>query len=159
MASDSIRFILFLLLGTFCFSQNIEAYAQIHCPRLTYAEVPFYPPVPWGMHFGGVVEIQIKIENGTIRDAQLKRATIEPQDGDKDKYTKAAEDKLLPYLTTPSLNNLKIWRFVPEQQGKFVVTFIYRLEGEETLEPETPKVELELPIIRVTARPFKPTRS
>jgi hypothetical protein len=132
----------------------------MHFPRLVYAEVPFYPPVAWGMRFGGVVEIQIKVENGAIYEAQVKEASMEPQLGSKDRYSKAAVDKLLPYLTAPSLSNIKTWRFAPyEQGGIFVVTFIYQLEGDETIELETPKIELALPIIRVIARPFKPTSS
>lgn len=132
----------------------------MHFPRLIYAEVPLYPPVPWRLRFGGIIEIQIKVENGAICEAQVKEATMEPQLGRKDRYSKAAVDKLLPYLTVPSLSNIKTWRFSPyEQGGTFVVTFIYQLEGEETIELETPKIELALPIIKVIARPFKPTSS
>jgi hypothetical protein len=41
-----------------------------------------------------------------------------------------------------------------------VVTFVYKLEGEETLMPENAKVELDLPLmVKVTAKPFRPTHS
>jgi hypothetical protein len=131
----------------------------IHYPMLLHADIPLYPPVPWSVRFGGMVEIQAVVEDGIIKHTQLKRAMIEPQ-LDTKKFTKASEDKLLPYLVTPSLENLKTWKFAPEEKGSFVVTFVYKLEGEETLMPENAKVELDLPLmVKVTAKPFRPTHS
>jgi len=40
------------------------------------------------------------------------------------------------------------------------VTYVYQIEGEQTSLPENPKVELDLPrLVKVTAKPFKPTCS
>ncbi len=38
--------------------------------------------------------------------------------------------------------------------------YVYQIEGEQTSLPENPKVELDLPrLVKVTAKPFKPTCS
>jgi hypothetical protein len=160
MVGNLIKLISFLSLTVLCFGQGHENSNNTHYPRLLSADVPFYPPVAWSMRFGGTVEIQVTVENGVVKNAQLKTSKIEPQAGSDIKYTKAAEDKLMPYLTDPSLNIVKNWKFVSGENGNFLATFIYVLEGEETLVPENPKVEMKLPtLIKVSARPFRPTHS
>jgi hypothetical protein len=67
------------------------------------------------------------------------------------------EDKLLPHIVLPSLDNLKTWKFLPEVQQTCAVTFIYRIEGDETSQPENPRVELDWPRIKITVKPFKLT--
>ena len=57
-----------------------------------------------------------------------------------------------------SLDNLKSWRFVKEKALTFTITYVYRIEGNETPLPENPRVELDLPwFVRVTTKPSKPT--
>jgi len=113
-----------------------------HYPTLVYAEVPLYPPLALTAHISGTVEIEITVENGTVILAQVKSSGF-PGDA---------------ALTNPSLGNIQKWKFRPEPRTTFLVTFIYEIRGEQTDLPENPKVELDLPkLVRVTARPFKPT--
>ena len=66
--------------------------------------------------------------------------------------------ELLDYLSVPSLENVRTWRFVPEGRTTFVVTYNYHIQGTETSFPENPTVLLDLPrSISVSVRPFKPT--
>jgi hypothetical protein len=70
------------------------------------------------------------------------------------------QSRFLPYLAVPSVENVRTWRFVPEKRATFIVKYMYRIEGEETLVPENPRVELDLPsLVTVIAKPFKPTCS
>jgi len=132
--------------------------AEDHYPQLTRAEVPMYPPIARAAHITGTVQIQVVVEKGAVTDAQVKSVVIESHNGSvlNDEGTK----KVGPYLSNPSLANLKTWQFQPEGRATFVVRYVFQIQGQETSLPENPKVELELPLfVKVTARPFKPTCS
>lgn len=130
-------------------------------PRLLHAELPLYPPLARSAHITGKVEIEVTVEKGSVVDAQVKSAKIQIADPQNrtvyDSHAKAAASR---YLTDPSLANIKSWQFVPGGRSIFLVTYTYDIEGKETALPENPKVELDLPrVVKVTARPFKPTCS
>ncbi|MGD0227408.1 MAG: hypothetical protein ABSF71_34240 [Terriglobia bacterium] len=132
-----------------------------HYPNLIHAELPLYPPLAWTAHITGSVEIQITVDKGSVVDAQVKSIDIQVIGPDNpprnDLRTKLA---VSPSLSNPTLANVKTWQFQPEGRTTFLVKYVYRIEGEETTLPENPKVELELPrLVKVTARPFKPTCS
>jgi hypothetical protein len=156
-----IRTIVLLVLTASAFGQSAPgAPSAEHHPVLTHAEVPLYPPVAWAAHFGGTVEIQVTVENGVVVDAQVKSGMIEAEIASNRDATSASQSKLLPYLSAPSLANVKTWQFGAEQRTSFLVTYAYRIEGTETPLPENPKVELDLPrLVRVTVKPFKPSCS
>jgi len=130
--------------------------ASAHYPRLTHADVPFYPPAAWSAHFGGTVEIEVTVEDGKVINAELKGGKMEGASSKVNPDNRG----LLDYLSVPSLENVKTWRFVPEGRTAFVVTYTYRLQGTETSSPENPTVLLDLPhSITVSVRPFRPTTS
>jgi hypothetical protein len=130
-------------------------------PRLIHAELPLYPPAAWSAHLGGTIEIDVTVEKGTVVEAQVKHGLIETQTGDEKRALKQVEQaKLLPYLSLPSVANVKTWRFEPEGRITFVVTYVYKIAGEQTPLPENPKIEVDLPrVVKVTVRPFKPSCS
>jgi len=132
---------------------------ETHYPNLFSAELPLYPPIAQSAHIAGTVEIQVTVENGSVVDTQVRSAEIQILGPDhppkNDAATKLAAS---PYLVNPSLANVKTWRFQPEARSTFVVKYVYRIEGDQTPLPENPIVELTLPlVVKVTARPFKPT--
>lgn len=108
---------------------------------MSRAELPLYPPLARTAHITGTVEIQVIVEDGLVVEAQVKSR------GSR-------------FLSDPALANVKTWRFYVGDRATFLVTYIFRIEGEETALPENPRVELDLPLmVKVTARPFKPTCS
>lgn len=110
-------------------------------PKLIQAELPLYPPIAQAAHIAGAVEIQVTVEKGAVVDAQVKSQSS-------------------PYLSNPSVANVKTWQFQPGDRTTFLVKYVYRIEGEQTSVPENPKVELDLPsLVTVTAKPLKPTCS
>jgi hypothetical protein len=120
--------------------------------------MPFYPAAAWTAHFGGSVEIEITVDQGVVVDARVKHGKIEAAAPGETEAMRGNEPTLLPYLAVPSVENVKTWRFQPEARTTFLVTYVYKIEGTETLQPENPRVELDLPrFVRVTTRPFKPT--
>lgn len=127
-------------------------------PRLIQAELPLYPPAAWSAHLGGTIEIEVTVEKGTVAEAHVKRGTIETQVGDKRNALEGEERvKLLPYLSLPSVANVKTWQFETGERITFVVTYVYTITGKQTPLPENPKVEIEVPrIVKVTVRPFRP---
>jgi hypothetical protein len=140
-----IRFLAFLLFASSAFGQSSTAGAPdsgvTHYPKLIHAELPLYPAIAWTAHISGTVEIQVTVERGAVVDAQLKSGSN-------------------PYLSNPSITNVKSWQFQSEDRTAFLVTYVYKIEGEETQLPENPKIELDLPhLVKVTARPFKPSCS
>lgn len=146
------------------FSQNLPdapSDSTIHYPNLVHAELPLYPPIAWSAHIAGSVEIKVTVEKGSVVDAQVKSVEIHILGPDhppkNDSRTKSAVSS---YLLDPSLANVKTWQFQPRRRTTFVVKYVYRIEGKQTLRPENPKIELDLPtIVRITARPFEPTIS
>jgi len=128
--------------------------SDVHYPQIIHADVPLYPPVAWSAHFGGAVEMEVTITGGKVVNAQAKRVTVAaPSAKESPENSKLAE-----YLSVPSIENVKTWRFDTEERLTFAVTYTYRIEGTETLVPENPTVVLDLPLsVAVTARPFKPT--
>ena len=149
-------------LATFGVSQNVQRPMHsegTHYPRLIHAELPLYPPLARTAHISGKVKIEVTIEKGSVVDSHVKSAEIQisdPQGGAVyDSKAKAAASR---YLSNPSLENLRTWRFESEARATFIVTYTYEIEGEQTPLPENPRVELDLPrLIKITARPFKPT--
>lgn len=138
------RLLVFLLFAGSAFGQSAvktPLSSAAHYPKLTHADLPLYPAIAWTAHISGTVEIQVTVERGAVVDAQLK------SNGS-------------PYLSNPSLENVKSWQFQSEDRATFLVTYVYKIEGKETKLPENPKIELDLPsVVRVTARPFKPSCS
>jgi hypothetical protein len=129
-------------------------------PNVIQAELPLYPPLTSTLRISGTVKIEVTVEKGKIVEAQVKSAEIKFSDPQKDAlYDADAKRKMASrFLSDPSLANLKTWQFRPEDRATFLVTYLYEIEGEETPLPENPKVELDLPrLVKVTARPFKPT--
>jgi len=160
-AGGLMRFIFAVLFIGCLIPTSFGALQQpVHCPQLLQADIPLYPPVAWSAHFGGTVEIEVHVANGRVTQPRVIHFSIIPMGGsNKKEFTEAEIDKLQPYLTFPTLENLKSWRFQPEERAVFVVKFTYKIEGDETQVPENPRVDWELPSIKVIARPFKPTRS
>jgi|SRR5579859_218094 len=112
-----------------------------HYPNLIHAELPLYPPLARTAHIVGTVELQVTVERGAVTDAQVKSSSS-------------------PFLSNPAIANVKTWQFQPEDRTVFLVTFVYQIKGKQTALPESPKIEMDLPrIVKVTAKPFKPTCS
>lgn len=117
-----------------------------------------YPPLARTAHISGTVEIQVVVEKGTVADAQVKSVVLASWNGPE--LNDDGKKKVGRLLSEPALANLKTWKFQTEDRAEFLVTYAYRIEGEETNQPENAKVELDPPIlVRITVRPFKPTSS
>jgi len=152
------------LLAAAALGQNLQQPVSsegTHYPRLLHAELPLYPPLARSAHISGKVEIEVTVEKGSVVDAQVKSADIQITDPqNRATYDSQAKATASRYLSDPSLANLKTWQFELGEHSTFLVTYIYEIEGKETPLPENPKVELDLPrLVKVTARPFKPTCS
>ena len=157
--------IAFLLLWlTTALGQNsVEARSAgaVPYPRLIHAELPLYPSAAWSAHLSGTIEIDVTVEKGAVVEAQVKHGIVETQvGGERGAVKEEQQAKLLSYLSLPSVANVKTWQFQPEERSTFTVTYVYKIEGEQTPLPENPKIELDLPrVVKVTVRPFKPSCS
>jgi len=147
-----------VILAAFAWSQTAlspTANDDIHYPQLIRAELPVYPPIARTAHITGTVKVQVVVEKGGVADAQVKSVVIVSTNGPG--LTEEGQKKVGPILSNPSLANIKTWQFQAEDRTTFVVTYVYKIEGQETLLPENPKVVLDLPLVKITSRPFKPT--
>jgi hypothetical protein len=150
----------FFLLAASAFGQSTADTPATHYPNLIHAEVPLYPPIAQAAHITGTVEIQVVVEKGAVVDAQVKSVILDPDPSHHVVLNDEGKKKVGLYLSNPSLANVKTWQFQPEDRTTFLVTYVYKIEGEETPLSEAPKVELDLPrLVKVTARPFRPTCS
>jgi hypothetical protein len=106
--------------------------------------LPVYPPIAKAAHITGKVTVRV-----TIKDGLVAQTDVLPQpDGTSGKR----------FLETPTVENLKTWRFAADVTGTFTVTFTYEISGKESEDLTNPRVEM-LPSLdlRITARPVKPT--
>lgn len=107
-----------------------------------HAEVPLYPPAAKLAHLSGTVRVQVTVKDGAVVNTEL------------------VESSAHAALVNATTENLKTWRFWPNTNATFVVTYIYILEKDEAPFPENPRIEMQLPrLVKITARPTKPTCS
>jgi hypothetical protein len=113
-------------------------------PILQGATRPMYPPIAKAAHVTGKVVVRVTVKDGLVVQTEvLSKPAI------------GAGGRL---LESPTLENLKTWRFAVDVTGAFTVTYTYEISGTETEEPTNAKVEM-LPSldVKITARPVKPT--
>ena len=120
-------------------------------PRLVAADLPRYPPIAEAAHITGWLKIQVTVEKGRVIGTKVLGAETKARGQDSVSTIGA------PWLVSPTLENLKSWRFSSDVNGAFVVKFTYSFAGTETDQPTNPTVEV-LPSldVNVIARPVKP---
>jgi hypothetical protein len=113
-------------------------------PVLQGAALPMYPPIAKAAHVSGKLILRATVKDGlVVKTDVLSKADV------------AAGQR---YLESPTVENLKRWRFAADVNGVFTVTYTYAISGPETAEPTNAKVTI-LPSldVEITARPVKPT--
>jgi len=138
-------------------SPKPSAAEEVHYPQVTHADVPLYPPIARAAHITGTVEIQIVVEKGAVVDAKLKAVAIDASINGA-MLNDEGKKKVGPYLSSSALANVKTWQFDSSDRTTFAVKYVYCIAGEATSLPESPTVELDLPLlVKVTSRPLKPS--
>ena len=137
-----IRALLGLILAVPAFGQTTATAAAP--PILQGAVLPMYPPIAKAAHITGKVVVRVTVKDGLIVQTEV--------------LSKPAVGAGGRLLESPTLENLKTWRFAADVTGSFTVTYTYEISGTETDEPTNAKVEM-LPSldVKITARPVKPT--
>ena len=104
--------------------------------RLEHAEVPIYPQLARTARIFGTVEVQVTVKDGKVVNAEVKSGP--------------------PVLAKATVENIQSWRFYPLVNATFTTKFIYQLETKEALDPQNPRVELQLPLLaKITAVPVQ----
>lgn len=112
-------------------SQKAELHRDL---RLERAEVPSYPQLARTARIFGTVEIQVTVKNGRVVNTTVESGP--------------------PVLARATVENIQTWRFYHLVNATFTTRFIYRIETKEPIDPQNPKVELELPtLVKITAVP------
>jgi len=107
-----------------------------HYPLISHADLPLYPPLARALNLTGTVEIQLVIAKGIVTGAQVKSVAIDCHNCAP--LTDEGKEKVANYLSLPSLDNIKNWRFDSEENGTFVLEYVYRIQGAETERSKTP---------------------
>jgi hypothetical protein len=113
-------------------------------PILQGAALPVYPPIAKAARVTGKVLVRV-----TVKDGAVVQTAVLSKPGDASRQR---------FLETPTVENLKTWRFAADVSGTFNVTYTYEISGKESDDLTNPKVEM-LPSldVKITARPVKPT--
>ncbi len=113
-------------------------------PILLGSTLPMYPPIAKAAHVTGKVVVRVIVRDGLV----VKTEIVSVNDGRSGQR----------FLESPTVENLKTWRFAADVTGAFTVSYTYEISGTETEEPTNAKVEM-LPSldVKITARPVKPT--
>jgi hypothetical protein len=112
-------------------------------PILQKAVQPMYPPIAKLAHITGKVIVRVTVRDGLVAKADIL-SKLDPS-GER-------------FLETPTVANLKTWRFAADVSTTFTVTYTYQISGKPTDEPTNDRVEI-LPSldVNITTRPVKPT--
>jgi len=102
--------------------------------------MPKYPPIAKAAQITGKVIVRVTVEHGLV----VKTNVLSKPD--------VASGQRL--LESPTVENLKTWRFAPKVTGAFTVTYTYEISGTETDESTNAKIEM-LPSldVNITVRP------
>ncbi len=102
--------------------------------------MPVYPHAK-AARVTGEVSVRVTVEDGLVVPADV--------------MSKAFGQR---FLETPTVENLKTWRFAADVSRTFTVTCTYEVSGKESDDLLDPGVEM-LPFldVTITARPVKPT--
>ncbi|WP_158942053.1 TonB family protein [Granulicella sp. S190] len=113
-------------------------------PILREAVMPRYPPIAAAAHVTGKVTVEVTVKNGSVVNTSVLPKPDAP-----------AGRRL---LESPTVENLRTWKFDSQVAGTFTVTYTYLISGTETDAPTNARIEI-LPSLDVllTARPVKPT--
>lgn len=102
--------------------------------RLEHADVPMYPPLGRTAHITGTVQVLVTVKDGKVTNTEVKSGS--------------------PILARAALENIQTWRFYYLVNTTFTTKFVYQLETIKHLDPQNPKVELQLPLlVKITAVP------
>jgi TonB family protein len=121
----------------------VSAQAQAHdfatsVPPLVHADVPLYPAVAVAARLSGTVRVKFRVSKGSVVSTET-------------------DSSAHAILVNAAEKNAKTWQFGPDIDGSFELTYVYQLEAVETSLPENPRIEMRLPIIKITAQPVKRT--
>lgn len=153
MSGKAVCLLAVTLIGPFLYAQG-----AMHYPLISHADLPLYPPIARGLNLTGTVDIHIIVTKGSVVDAQIGSVVIKHCGGcTGGPLNETGRKNVSLMLSTPTLANVKTWHFQSDWSGALSVTYIYRIQGKESVLPENPTVQFDLPVVTVTARPFKPT--
>jgi hypothetical protein len=114
-------------------NQHVEQHSDL---RLEHADVPMYPQLARTARIFGTVEVQVLVKDGKVVSTEVKSGP--------------------PVLAQATVENIRSWRFYRLVNATFTTTFIYQLETKEPLDPQNPKVELQLPLLaKITTVPVR----
>jgi TonB family protein len=113
-------------------------------PILQRAALPVYPSIAKAARVTGKVIVRVTVKDGLVVQTNV--------------LSKAGVSSGQRFLETPTVENLRTWRFASNVTGTFTVTYTYEISGKESNDPTNPRVEM-LPSldVKITARPVKPT--
>ncbi len=107
-------------------------------PLLVHADIPLYPPVALAARLSGTVRVKVQVNKGAVVNTET-------------------DSSAHAILLSAAEKNVKTWQFAPDANGPFELTYVYQLETHEADLPENPRVEMQLPVIKITGRPVKRT--
>lgn len=114
-------------------NQQVERQRDL---RLEHADVPMYPQLASTARIFGTVEVQVTVKDGKVVDTEVKSGPA--------------------VLARATVENVQSWRFYSLVNATFTTKYIYQLETREPLDPQNPKVELQLPLlVKITAVPVR----
>lgn len=136
------RALLGLILAVPAFGQTTPPAAAP--PILQGATLPMYPPIAKAAHITGTVVVRVTVKDGLVVKADVL-SKPDVRSGQR-------------FLESPTVENLKTWRFAADVTGEYTMTYTYEISGKESEQPTNARVEI-LPSldVKITARPVKPT--
>jgi TonB-like protein len=138
LTSIGLYVMLLLGVGGVADAQALEPGTGKSVPQLVHADVPLYPPIGLAARLSGTVRVKILVSNGAVVNAET-------------------DSSAHMILVNAAEKNVKTWQFTPDTNGSFELTYIYQLQTEEARSPENPRVEMQLPVVKIIGRPVKRT--
>jgi hypothetical protein len=91
-------------------------------PILQGATLPMYPPIAKAAHITGKVVVRVTVKDGLVVKTDVRSGQR--------------------FLESPTVENLKTWRFAADVTGEYTMTYTYEISGEASEQPTNAKVEI-----------------
>jgi hypothetical protein len=141
LKSIALRITLLLGLGidtTRAQTLDLEKGVSGSVPLLVHAEIPLYPPLALAARLSGTVRAKVQVSKGAVVNTET-------------------DSSAHAILVNAAEKNVKTWQFASDANARFELTYIYQLETHEADSPENSRLEMHLPVVKITGRPVKRT--
>lgn len=143
---------LLLLASVYSFGQTSTPPTTQELPILRGADLPMYSPIAKAAHLTGKISVRLTVKDGRVVKTEIVGENV------RNRSQEVMSETGAKWLSMPTIENVKSWRFDTSVNTTFVVNYTYAFAGTATDNLTNPRVEISPSLdVKIIARPVKPT--